>query len=272
MRRSLPFALLFCLAMAWGVAGAPAVCAAQSYDRDDAASRREIRDFQQFLSQHPWIANKLRQKPSLANDQGFLNGNPELPQFLNAHPFVQGAFRVDANAFMQKEQAFETSPPGEGGGRGGRRQEMRDFQQFQNDHPWIANKLKQNPSLANNKGFLEGNHELPDFLKTHPFVQEQLRNDPQGFMQRAKDFASREEKWGSHTADLAELNQFIANHPWIGKKLQENPQLATNGDFLNENRELKDFLAAYPYLQQQFKDDPQGLMGRARDYAEQNSM
>jgi len=254
------------------VAGTPAGRAAQWNDGNDAASRRQLWDFQQFLSQHPWIANKLRQKPSLAHDEGFLRDNPELPQFLNAHPFVQAGFRVDANAFMQKEQAFEQSPSRPQDQFWAKRQEMRDFAQFQTAHPWIANKLRQNPALANDKGFLRGNHELPDFLKTHPFVTDQFRSDPQAFMRRADEFAHRDAEWKSHDMDLADLNQFVANHPWIGKRIQQNPQLANNNGFLNDNHELKDFLGTHPYLQQQFKQDPQGLMDRARDYAGRGAM
>jgi hypothetical protein len=361
MRKDLPFAALLSLAALSVMIGAPAACAAQSRNWDDAAIRREMRDFQQFLNDHPWIANKLRQNPSLANNEDFLGGNPELPRFLNAHPYVQQGVRADAKDFMRRQQDFETSPteppqgrwdtpgnpeareqmrdfrnflgdhrraaqqlqddpslansqdfldahpalrlflnghpyvrrafqadaagvmrrmerlspesPGPRGNLGfgderATRQEMRDFQQFLDEHLWIANKLRQNPSLANDEDFLHSNPELPQFLNAHPHVQAQFRNDPNGFMQRAQELVGKE--WGPHAADLAELNQFMANHPWIGNKLKQNPKLANNGDFLNDNKELKDFLGAHPYLQQQFQDDPSGLMERASEFAERN--
>src|SRR5215471_12801127 len=100
------------------------------------------------------------------------------------------------------------------------REEFRSFEQFLSSHPWIAEKLRKDPTLANNSDFLNDNKELRNFLNAHPFVQADLREDPVGFMQRVRDF----EIYGSYYNDeamrgqLAEFDQFLANHPWIAKK------------------------------------------------------
>ena len=59
------------------------------------ASDASVAEFDQFLSNHSWVAKKLKEKPSLANDKDFLNDNSELAHFLKAHPYVQSALRED---------------------------------------------------------------------------------------------------------------------------------------------------------------------------------
>jgi hypothetical protein len=234
----------------------------QAIDWRSPAARHEMQDFQQFLTNHPWIAQKLRENPSLANNQGFLHGNPELPQFLNAHPFVQSNFKEDASGMMSRAQQ---------GGWPSRNnpanyQEMADFQQFLSNHPWIAGKLRQNPSLANDGEFLKGNHELPEFLNSHPYVQSQFRADPNAFMERAQAFATGKPWQGAydpHTPDYESLKEFMQNHKWIADQLKEKPSRATSTSFLNENKELRDFLRTHPYLQDQFKQDARGTIDRA---------
>jgi hypothetical protein len=362
MKRVLSWTAMAALVSLFGTIMASAIPGMQADDWNNQATRQEIQDFRQFLDTHTWIANKLRQNPSLANKQDFLNGNPPLPKFLNAHPFVESGLKSDPKGFMRQVEEFTASPQQptgqdwrrsrrparstemrdfrqflsdhtylaqqlqndpalannpdflnsnpdfaqflrshpfvqrsiranatevirqaqqdygsaqepSGGSWNSRNnqandQEMSDFQQFLADHPWIAGKLRGNPSLANSQDFLNGNPPLPKFLNAHPYVQSQFKADPNGFMQRARDFASGAGQTAysadAHGADIATLHQFMLNHPWIGKKLRDNPKVANDDDFLNNNPELKDFLGAHPYLQQQFKQDPGGLMQRER--------
>ncbi len=239
----------------------------------DSAVSSEMRNFRQFLADHSWLSKQLQNDPSLANNQDFLNGNPEFTQFLSAHPSVQRGLQADATGFIRRTQQYAGGGPGPSGGdwhagdNQASYQELGDFNQFLTSHPWIANKLRGNPSLVNNPDFLHDNPPLPQFLNSHPFVQAQMKSDPGGFLQRERDFASGGGQPGGrdpHGADLAELHQFMLNHPWIGKQLREHPRSANSDDFLNGNKEFKDFLAAHEYLQQQFKQDPRALMDRER--------
>jgi len=140
------------------------------------------------------------------------------------------------------------------------------------DHPWIANKLRQNPALANSRDFLNDNQPLAQFLNSHAYVQSQIRADPNGFMERARAFATGEPPQGAydpHASDYESLNLFMLNHPWIANQLKEKPSRATSTDFLNENKELRDFLQAHPYLQDQFKEDARRTIDRALQSAGQ---
>ncbi len=178
MRKVVAFAAFLAVVALLLIAKAPARATMQETGWYDAAARQELTDFQQFLTNHPWIAKKLRANPSLANSQDFLNENPELPKFLNAHPYVQSGLKTDAGGFMRREQEFETSPPPpmpsqpqeswDSGDYPANRAEIRDFQQFLADHSWIARSLQEDPSLANNQDFLNGNPLLTQFLRAHP--------------------------------------------------------------------------------------------------------
>jgi len=225
---------------------------AQAIDWTNPVVIQEMQSFKQFLANHPWIAGKLRENPSLANDQGFLRRSPELPQFLNAHPFIQSNFKIDASDVMSRVQQGDLNSPNNSVGD----QEMRNFKHFLSIHPWINGKLGEKPALANDKGFLRGNRVLEEFLNSHPSVQAQLRADPSGFMQRVQALAEAQPGADDpHAADFDALKLFLQNHKWIADQLKEDPTRANDKGFLNKSKELREFLEAHPYLQDQFKQD-----------------
>ena len=45
---------------------------------NNEAMRGQLAESTSFSANHPWVVTKLREKPSLANDQDFLHDNPEL--------------------------------------------------------------------------------------------------------------------------------------------------------------------------------------------------
>jgi hypothetical protein len=261
MRRATPKLAVPILTVVFLLVGLPQL-RSQTIDWNNPVAPQEMQSFQLFLTNHPWIADKLRDDPSLANNAGFLRRSPELQHFLNAHPFVQASFKSDAKDVMSRAQQGD----GTSRNNAANYQEMQDFQLFLKNHPWIAGKLREKPSLANDKGFLKGNHELPEFLNSHPYVQSQFRADAGGFMQRAQAFAAEASRHGAddpHAADYESLRMFLQNHQWIADKLKENPSRATNKGFLNESKELRQFLEAHPYLQDQLKQDARRTLDQA---------
>ncbi|MBZ5513714.1 MAG: hypothetical protein LAN62_02500 [Acidobacteriia bacterium] len=253
------------LAIMFLVVGLPEL-RSQATDRSSPAERQEMQGFRQFLTKHPWIAKKLQENPSLANNQGFLHDNPELPQFLNAHPFVQSSIKTDAGGVMSRAQQSDW-PSGD---KPANYQEMQDFQQFLANHPWIANKVRQNPSLANDADFLKGNRELPEFLNVHPYIQSSLKADAMGFMLRMQDFAAAppappkerpEALYDSESRQaIRAFQDFLDAHTWLASNLQDDPALANNQDFLNENDDFREFLKTHPYVQHALQSDATGFM------------
>ncbi len=244
---------------------------AQAVDWSSAAPRQEMQDFQQFLTSHPWIAKKLRENPSLGNNQEFLHDNPELPKFLNAHPFVQSAFKADAKGMMarvpQGEWTSWTNPANE--------RETQEFRQFLSNHPWIAGKLRENPTLANDGDFLNGNRELPQFLSGHPYIQSSLKADPKGFMLRMQNFAvppspvapgtPAQASWNpwedtQSRKEMLEFQSFLSSQPGLADTLYNDPSLANNQNFLNQHYDFWEFLNSHPYVQHEFQSNATGFM------------
>ncbi len=259
MFRANPKLALLALALIFSVVRTPEL-RAQAIDRNNPAWQHEMQSFQQFLTLHPWIGNKLRGTPSLANDPAFLRQSPELAQFLNAHPLVQTDFKVDANGAMSSAQQAGFSSPEVS------YQETVNFKHFISAHPWTAGKLGEKPALANDKGFVKGDHEFQEFLNSHPYVQAQFLADPNGFMKQVQALPAIEPQPGnddSHASDYALLKTFLQNHQWIADKLKDDPSRATNKEFLNKSKELREFLEAHPFLQSQFKQDARHTLDQA---------
>lgn|SRR5581483_5783805 len=239
----------------------------QAIDWSSPAPRREMEDFRKFLSSHPWIANKLRGDPALANSQDFLRENPELPQFLNAHPFIQSSFKTDASGTLSRAQLGDWSA-----GSPANYAEMQAFQQFLLNHPWISGKLRQNPSLANDADFLNGNRELPQFLNGHPYIQSSLKADAKGFMLQMQNFSSspsiptqgNQNSWQNtgNRGEMMEFQYFLNSRPGLAAALQDDPSLANNQNFLSQHYDLVDFLNAHPDVQHALQSDATGFMRR----------
>jgi phage-related protein len=143
-----------------------------------------------FLDSHREIAEQLQKDPSLIRNQEFVNKHPELQQFLQQHPGIREEFTENPQAFMRREERYDQRGDqfGRHGDRGfptGDRDARNDagsFGQFLGGHSIIGQQLSRDPSLANNKEYLESHAELREYLTAHPAVKDQLTTNPQAFM------------------------------------------------------------------------------------------
>lgn len=77
-----------------------------------------------------------------------------------------------------------------------KRAELRNFDQFLDSHPQIRAELSRNPSLVNNREYVEKHQELRTFLEGHPGVREELRENPGVFMHREAGYERAEDRRG----------------------------------------------------------------------------
>ena len=68
------------------------------------------------------------------------------------------------------------------------RGELSNFSEFLESHNNIAGELSKNPSLANNKEYLENHPALRDYLEAHPQVHHELNENPQTLLQSKQQF------------------------------------------------------------------------------------
>ena len=183
----------------------------------------------QFLNDHKDIDKDLRAKPSLITDQKYLDHHKDLRSFLNEHPEMQRAFAQNPAYFTHREDRFDArnartdqdrdrdarvanSQNGyatnndqgrdqnytdrdrgaNGQNPGLRTGEARQLDGFLDDHQQIDKDLRANPSLANNKTYLDQHQDLQTFLNDHPDVRNQFAKNPSLFMQRQDQFDARE--------------------------------------------------------------------------------
>jgi len=233
----------------------------------------EVANMDQFLDQHPDITKKLEADPSLINNQQFLSNAPELQAFFKAHPRIQEEFAETPKYFENELNRFESSEadrPGEGGNRGVNpnpdltRGEIATADQFLDQHPDIEKQLEANPSLIKNQDFLQDHPQLQNFLSSHPRIQEEFAENPTVFMNRENRFenspADRDGRVNPNPdltrGEVASMDQFLDQHPEITKKLEADPSLINNQQFLSNAPELQAFFKTHPRIQEEFAETP----------------
>ena len=237
--------------------------------RDDDATRRQLADMDQFLDSHPEVSEQLRKDPSLIRKGAFVDQHPALQEFLQQHPGVRDQFSQNPNAFMHQEQRFDQ--------REDRRDpdvtrtELANMDRFMDSHPEIAEQLRKDPSLVDNKQFVQGHPALQEFLANHPGVREEYKENPNSFMHQEQRFDRAED---SHTrgdrdvtrSELSSFHDFLQGHSNIAGELAKDPSLATNHEYLENHPALRNYLQAKPQVHEELGENPQSFLKSAQRF------
>ncbi len=249
------------------------------YDRrEDETTRRELAAFDGFLDKHPEIAEQLRRNPRLADNQEFLENHPALKQFLQDHSGVRGQLAQDPGVFMKQEDRFDRREGDrDRDGDDVNRRELATFDNFLDKHPEIAEQLRRNPALADNKEFLENHPALQQFLQEHPRVQDQLADNPQVFMKaedrfdRSDNDRDRDRDRDSDANRREFANGFLNSHRDIADQLSKDPSLVKSQEYLENHPELRDYLNTHSAVQQEIAANPQAFMNSMKQFDNSNS-
>jgi phage-related protein len=290
MRKQLHFkhSLLLATLSACFWLGIPAHAQNSRPAADSDVSRSELGKFDQFLDSHPETAEQLRKDPSLINNREFVTKHDNLKEFLEQNPGVREELRENPNAFMHQEQRFDRRDDGQDRrdrdfkGRDNDRADVAKFDQFLDSHPETAEQLRKDPSLVNNREFIEKHENLKEFLAQNPGVQDEIRENPNAFMHQEQRFDRREDgqardykdrdftgrdndqrgndRRDNDRRDVAKFDQFLDSHPETAEQLRKDPSLVNNKDFIEKHDNLKDFLAANPGVSEQIKENPNAFM------------
>jgi hypothetical protein len=142
----------------------------------DDLTRRDLRNFHEFLENHPRVAEQLRNNPSLANDRQWVSRHDNLEAFLRNHPRIRAELRENPRRVMSWERNINA------------RADMRKFDRFLDSHPRVAERLKNNPDLINNPRFVENHPEFEQFLRDNPDMRREFQARPHAFMERAERY------------------------------------------------------------------------------------
>jgi phage-related protein len=164
----------------------------RDFDRDNDTTRRQIARMDNFLDNHPEIAEQLRKDPSLIRNQDFVAKHPALQEYLQQHPGIREEFTENPQAFMRREERYDRweDRTNRIGDRNMARGEVMSFGQFLGNHSLIGQQLSHDPSLVNNKEYLESHGELHEYLNAHPGVREELTENPRAFMDAVQQSGS----------------------------------------------------------------------------------
>jgi phage-related protein len=227
-------------------------------------TRGELANMDRFMDSHPEIAEQLRRDPSLVNDKKFVDNHSELQQFLAEHPGMREEYKENPNAFMRQEQRFDRRED-QARDRDVTRGELANMDRFMDSHPEIAEQLRKDPSLVNDKKFVNNHSDLQQFLAEHPGVREEYKENPNAFMHQEQRFDRREDFAMRHDRDVSDrerssFGEFMQGHGGIAGDLSKNPSLANNQEYLENHPALRDYLKANPKVHQQLAENPQTFL------------
>jgi hypothetical protein len=230
---------------------------AQSQDnrsvQDRDINRGELARFDEFLNNHPEVAEQVRRDPSLLDDRQYVENHPALREYLRDHPQTRDAIRDNPNAFMHAEDRFDRR---EDDRDRDRERELASFNQFLDNHREIAEQLRHNPSLADNPEFEKNHPVLRDYLRDHPGVRDSLRDNPNAFMHQEDGYASRDMNRGDRDAQLAAFDRFLQNHREAAEQLNRNPLLINDAQFLKNHPELQAYVQQHPDVRRDIDENP----------------
>jgi hypothetical protein len=225
-------------------------------DRD--ITRGELANMDHFFDRHPEIAEQLQKDPSLIDNRKFVENHPALKDFLADHPELRTAFDKNPNAFMHRDERFD-------GGVDPTRPQLASLDRFLDDHPEIAEQLRKDPSLVDNKKFVADHPALQAYLQQHSDLRQEIDAHPDAFMRQEDRFDRREDRREDH-GELASFHQFLGDHSTIASQLTKNPELAKNDEYMQGHPELQQYLRAHPGVQQQLAQNPQTFMKSAQQF------
>jgi hypothetical protein len=239
-------------------------------DRD--AGRRDVANFDRFLDDHREIGEQVRKDPSLLDNRDFVRNHPALDTYLRDNPGVSDQLRRDPNAFMRQEDAFNRDANmgdrGTGADRDDYRRDMAKFDGFLDGHREIAEQVRKDPSLVDNRDFVRNHPALDAYPQDNPAVRDALRQDPNGFV--------RQEDAYDHQPDMrdrdpmhdhmADFGGFLQSHSDIQKDLNRDPSVVRNRDYMQDHAELDAYLNAHPDVRADLMANPQSFVHGAQQY------
>ena len=241
-------------------------------DRDPDLTRQQLSAFDQFLDSHPEMAESLRNNPSLVNDAQYVANHPDLQRYLQDHPEVRQDLSQNPNAVLHQEERFDRREDLDRDGDRDRdrdqdrdritRGELASMDRFLDNHPEIAEQLRKDPAIVDNKGFVQNHPTLQQYLADHPGVREEIRNNPNAFMHREDRFDQREDQDRDRITrgELASMDRFMDAHAEIAEQLRKDPSLVDKKEFVQNHPALQEFLANHPELREQFRNNPNAFM------------
>ncbi|MFZ0786129.1 MAG: hypothetical protein WA369_17005 [Candidatus Acidiferrales bacterium] len=147
-----------------------------------------------------------------------------------------------------------------------RQRNVARFDQFLDGHPEIAEQVRRNPSLVDDRDFVHNHPALQDYLRDNPGVRDELRQNPDAFLQQPQHFDNHDNDRGRDTRVTADFTRFMDTHREVAEQLRKDPSLADNPQFVQNHPDLQDYLRDNPGVRDQLRQDPNAFMQREEQF------
>jgi len=140
---------------------------------------------------------------------------------------------------------------------------------FMDRHPEIAEQLRKDPSLIDNRKWMADHPALQEFLENHPGVREEFKENPNAFMRHEERYDRREGDNDTTRRELAGMDRFLDSHREIAEQLRKDPSLINNREWVEKHPALQEYLQQHPEVREEFKENPNAFMRQEERYDRQ---
>ena len=256
-------------------------------DRRDA-DRRDVAGFDRFLDEHREIGEQVRKDPSLLDNRTFVQDHPALETYLQDNPGVRDQIRQNPSGMMQQEDAYDRDANMRDHDAGGQdrdadrrdvanrdsdRREVANFDRFLDGHREISEQVRKDPSLLDNRAFVQNHPALESYLQQNPGVRDELRQNPNAFM-RQEDAYDRDSNGRDRDPmhdHMADFGGFLRSHSDVQRDLSKNPSVVKDHEWVQNHAELDAYLNAHPDMRAELMANPQSFVQGAQQFGSGSS-
>jgi hypothetical protein len=204
----------------------------------------------------------------------------------NANGQDRDAAGQDRNANGQDRDAAGQDRDANGQDRDARGQDRRDvanFNRFLDEHHEVAEQVRKDPSLLDNRTFVQNHPALQTYLQNNPGVRGQLSQNPNGFMRQEDAYNRNSNMRESYNRDsnmrdsndrdrdpthdhMAGFGGFLHSHSDIQNDLSKDPSVVKDHGYVQNHAELDAYLKANPGVRTDLMANPQSFVQGARQY------
>src|ERR1700759_4252533 len=136
--------------------------------------------------------------------------------------------------------------------RDSRRDEVARFDHFLDDHREIAEQLRKDPSLVDNKKFVKDHPALQTWLQQNPEVHQDLSKHPEVFMHQEAAYDRSEQ----HRQALINFDHFLDGHRTEAEQIRKNPSLVNDPQYLKDHPDVADYLKDHQEARAELRNNP----------------
>ena len=149
------------------------------------------------------------------------------------------------------------------------RREVAEMDQFLDSHPEVAEQLRKDPSLIDNRRWVADHPALQEYLQNHRRVAEVFRAHPDAFM---RDEERYDRQTNISPRDLEEMGHFLNSHPEVAEQLRKDPSLIDKREWVANHPALQEYLRTHSQVAEAFRAHPDAFMRDEERYGHDDRM